>query len=78
MRPVGPGFESLWAHLQYKQNILIVIKAKKQKQPNMGLLFVGAILLIVSAYLFITQTDFTAQIFGGGIVAIVAIFLFIN
>jgi len=44
---------------------------------NIGKLFVGAILLLVAIYLFVSQTDFTVKYFGGGMVALLALFVFI-
>ena len=47
-----------------------------RKQPNMGLVFLGAIFLIVSIYILVTQTNFTSQMFGGGILLVLAIITF--
>ncbi|MBA7529421.1 hypothetical protein ES705_21619 [subsurface metagenome] len=44
---------------------------------NLGAIFVGLILALVAAYLFIYGGSESGRFFGGGIVLIVAIVLFI-
>ena len=47
------------------------------KDINLGLLFVGLILILVSLYRFIFEDSESTKFFGGGAVLIVAIVLFI-
>ena len=60
-----------------KTKKVVKTKPKKPKEIDYGLIFVGAILILVAIYLFVTQTDFATQWVGGGILAILGLFLFI-
>jgi len=43
------------------------------KGANMGKVFLGLLFLLVSIYLFITQTSTSTLIFGGGVIALLGI-----
>jgi len=51
---------------------------KKGKKVDEGRIVGGAILLIIAAYIIISQTDLSARFVGGGILAVLALALLIT
>ena len=49
-----------------------------KRGANMGTVFLGLLFLLVSLYLFITQTSTAALIFGGGVMALLGIITLIR
>ena len=51
---------------------------RKKREMSMGILFAGTIILLVAiAYLDITKKGMTAKVFGGGVLVLYGLFLFI-